>query len=229
MEVIILAGGFGKRLQDRVNNLPKPMAPINGRPFLDYLFDYLFKNNIEKVILSVFYKFEQIKEYYKNSYKNISISYSIDSEPLGTGGAIKAALKKSSSENTLIINGDTYFNVDLECLYKYHSSKKNDITIALKKMENFDRYGTVETNKEGKVLTLKKRVYRKSGSIDGGIYLVKNDLFYENDDKYFSFNDFIINNINKLKIGSLLFDEVFIDIGVPNDYDKANKVLIDKL
>ena len=229
MEVIILAGGFGKRLQDRVNNLPKPMAPINGRPFLDYLFDYLFKNNIEKVILSVFYKFEQIKEYYKNSYKNISISYSIDSEPLGTGGAIKAALKKSSSENTLIINGDTYFNVDLECLYKYHSSKKNDITIALKKMGNFDRYGTVETNKEGKVLTLKKRVYRKSGSIDGGIYLVKNDLFYENDDKYFSFNDFIINNINKLKIGSLLFDEVFIDIGVPNDYDKANKVLIDKL
>ena len=229
MEVIILAGGFGKRLQDRVNNLPKPMAPINGRPFLDYLFDYLFKNNIEKVILSVFYKFEQIKEYYKNSYKNISISYSIDSEPLGTGGAIKAALKKSSSENTLIINGDTYFNVDLECLYKYHSSKKNDITIALKKMENFDPYGTVQTNKEAKVLTIKKRVYRKSGSIDGGIYLVKNDLFYENDDKYFSFNDFIINNINKLKIGSLLFDEVFIDIGVPNDYDKANKVLIDKL
>ena len=107
MEVIILAGGFGTRLQSKVRDIPKPMAPINNRPFLDYVLDYLTTNKVKQVILSVYYKYELIKNYYGSNYNGMNISYSIDSEEQGTGGAIKAAVQKSKNDHIFIIN-DSY-------------------------------------------------------------------------------------------------------------------------
>lgn len=230
MEAIILAGGFGTRLQSRVQNIPKPMAPINNRPFLDYLLDYLIKNKVKQVIFSIYYKFDLIKNYYRSSYKGINISYSIDTEALGTGGAIKAALSRSKNDNVFIINGDTYFNVNLSHLFNNHVDNKNDITLSLKPMENFERYGFVETDSNGQVHSLKEKKYRDYGEIDGGIYLINRSIFNSFESrKKFSFNDFIMNNLNNLKVGSILFDELFIDIGIPEDYDKAYKILQNQL
>jgi len=230
MEAIILAGGFGTRLQSRVPNIPKPMAPINNRPFLDYLMDYLIENKVKQVILSVYYKFDLIKNHYRNSYKGMNISYSIDTEALGTGGAIKAALPQLKNDNVFIINGDTYFNVNLSLLFNNHVDNNNDITLSLKPMKDFERYGFVETDSNGQVLSLKEKKYRNYGEIDGGVYLINRNIFNSLEiRKKFSFNDFIMNNLSNLKVGSLLFDELFIDIGIPEDYDKAYKVLANQL
>lgn len=230
MEVIILAGGFGTRLQSKVQNIPKPMAPINNRPFLDYLLDYLIKNKIEQVILSVYYNYELIRNHYRSKYKEIEISYSIDIDPLGTGGAIKAAIPKSKNDNVFVINGDTYFNVDLLQLHNKHIKNNNDITLSLKQMTNFERYGFVETDIHGQVTSLKEKQYCDNGEIDGGVYLIKRNIFNSfEDSNQFSFNDFIMNNINNLKVGSLLYDELFIDIGTPEDYNKAHKILGNQL
>ena len=129
-----------------------------------------------------------------------------------------------------LINGDTYFNVNLSRLYKEHIANNNDITLSLKPMKNFNRYGIVETDSNAKVLSLKKKQYRDYGKIDGGIYLINRSIFNSFESrKKFSFNDFIMNNISNLKVGSLLFDELFIDIGIPEDYDKAYKVLANQL
>ena len=147
MEAIILAGGFGKRLRGVVGNVPKPMAPVNNRPFLDYLLDYLILNKTKSVIISVYYKYDLIKNHYGSNYKEITISYSIDNTELGTGGAIKDALFMAHDDHVFIINGDTYFNVNLSRLYKEHIANNNDITLSLKPMKNFDRYGIVETDK----------------------------------------------------------------------------------
>ena len=226
IEAIILAGGFGKRLQSKVQNIPKPMAPINNRPFLDYLLDYLIQYKVNKVILSVYYKHELIKDYYRNSYKGINISYSIDDAALGTGGAIKAALPKSKNDNIFIINGDTYYEVNLTQLYNEHVDNNNDITLSLKPMSNFERYGFVETDSNGQVISFNEKKYCEYGVIDGGIYLINRSIYNSfKSGKKFSFNDFIMNNLNSLKVGSLLCDELFIDIGTPEDYDRAHLIL----
>jgi D-glycero-alpha-D-manno-heptose 1-phosphate guanylyltransferase len=230
MEAIILAGGFGKRLRGVVGNVPKPMAPVNNRPFLDYLLDYLILNKTKSVIISVYYKYDLIKDHYGSNYKEITISYSIDNAELGTGGAIKNALTLADDENVYVINGDTYFNVKLSRLFNEHVAKNNDITLSLKPMSKFDRYGFVETDPNGYVLSLKEKKYRDYGEIDGGIYLIKKNIFSAfGSKKKFSFNDFIMNNLKNIKVGSLLCNEFFIDIGTPEDYDKAHKVLGNQL
>lgn len=226
MEVIILAGGFGKRLQNVIEDIPKPMAPINNRPFLDYLLDYLIINNAKKVVFSVYYKYDLIKNYYGNNYKGLSISYSIDKKELGTGGAIKNALLMINGENTFVINGDTYFNVNLSQLYNEHHFNNNDITFSLKPMSKFDRYGYVITDASGSIISFKEKKYCDYGEIDGGIYLIKKSIFDYTVDKHaFSFNNFIIDNLIDLRVGSLLCDDIFIDIGTPEDYKRAHKVL----
>ena len=114
--------------------------------------------------------------------------------------------------------------------YKEHYKNDNDITFSLKPMKNFNRYGFVKTDLNGEVLSLEEKKYRVEGEIDGGIYLIKKTIFseYENNKK-FSFNDFIVTNLKNLKVGSLLCDKLFIDIGTPEDYGKAHKVLGNQL
>jgi len=230
MEAIILAGGLGKRLQGVVGNVPKPMAPVNNRPFLDYLLEYLLENGVKRVILSVYYKYELIKNYYGSNYKGMPIFYSIDNAELGTGGAIKAALLKSNNKSIFIINGDTYFNVNLSYLCKIHNNNNNDITFSLKPMKNFDRYGFVKTDANGRVHSLKEKKYCDYGEIDGGVYLINKSIFnLIESKKKFSFNDFIVKNLGNIKVGSMLIDELFIDIGTPEDFKKAQKLLVNQL
>lgn len=202
------------------------MAPVNNRPFLDYLLDYLIINKANSVIFSVYYKYDLIKNHYGSNYKDIAISYSIDNVELGTGGAIKAALLMANDDHVIVINGDTYFDVNLSCLFNEHISNNNDITLSLKPMSKFDRYGFVETDSNGYVISLKEKKYCDYGEIDGGIYLIKRNVFasFENNNR-FAFNDFIMNNLKNIKVGSMLSDELFIDIGTPEDYAKAHKVL----
>ena len=226
MDSIILAGGFGKRLKPEIKDIPKPLAPINGRPFLDYLFEYLMCHGMHSVILSVFFKHELIKENYNEKYKSIDISYSIDKSEYGTGGAIKSALPYANTENVLVINGDTFFDISLFELIQHHRKKNNQITIALKEMHNFDRYGYVEFNSEERVIGFKEKTFCEKGHIDGGIYLIKKSLFAPFEvKKKFSFNGFLMENIKDLKIGCKIFKDPFVDIGIPDDYRRAQEIL----
>jgi len=120
METIILVGGFGTRLSHIVSDVPKPMIPVNGKPFLKYLFDYLLKNGVTYIILAVGYKSEIIQKYFGDDYKGISITYSVENTPLGTGGAIKKALDCCNEKYVFIVNGDTYFDVDLKQMKDFH-------------------------------------------------------------------------------------------------------------
>jgi len=219
LEAIVLAGGLGTRLRSVVSDLPKPMAPIGDKPFLEYILKYLQKNDITKVILSVGYKWETIKEYFGDKFENIELIYSVEDEPLGTGGAIKKAMNEVRDEQVYIINGDTFFDVDLKSLDLKDKSK---LILSLKHMINFDRYGCVEADDNNFVIAFTKKGYRVSGNINGGIYLASKDIFNEYDlDEKFSFEEFMQENFKKLQISSAIFDNYFIDIGIPEDYEKA--------
>ena len=152
--VIILAGGFGTRLSTVVKDVPKPMAPINGKPFLHYIFEELQQQQIQKVVVSVGYLKEIIQAYFKTEYLGISIEYAIEEEPLGTGGGIKKAFEKIEND-AYILNGDTFFDIPLSAL----KNTSSDISIALKPMFQFDRYGTVAVDAEHRVISFNEKKY----------------------------------------------------------------------
>lgn len=221
MEAIILAGGFGTRLAHIVNDVPKPMAPVAGQPFLKYVMDDLIKKGITKTVMAVGYKKEKIMDYFGQKYKGCKVIYSEEDEPLFTGGAIKKALKKCQDENIFIVNGDTFFDVNLLDMLDNHRKNNSELTIATKRMKNFDRYGTIiEDN--GKIINFIEKKKQINGIINGGIYLIQKDLLLTFQNEKFSFEtEFMEKKVNVLKIYSYLSTGYFIDIGIPEDYLKA--------
>ncbi|MBP1991145.1 nucleotidyltransferase family protein [Paenibacillus eucommiae] len=226
MEAIVLAGGKGTRLQTVISDVPKPMALIKGKPFLCYILDELSHQGFSKVIISVGYKKELIIDYFGEDYRNLKIQYAEEFEPLGTGGAIKKALELTSEANLFVLNGDTYFDVDYKSLMKQQIESKADLTIVLKEMKNIDRYGTVVT--EGsRVVKFNEKQPAATGKINGGIYLLKRYIFKQLDlPEKFSFeSDFMQVYYDKLEFFGYISDGYFIDIGIPEDYYKAQKEL----
>ena len=223
MEAIVLAGGFGTRLSTVVSDVPKPMAPINGRPFLEYLLDDLNEKGISRVILAVGYKKEIIKSHFKEKYKNIDIIYSDEDIPLGTGGAIKKALTLAKDENIFIINGDTFFDVDLKEMYQFHKKNSSKLTLAIKEMEKFDRYGSLILEGD-KIIKFEEKKCVDKGYINGGIYLIKKELLNKEEKESFSFEKDILEN-KKFQIEKYghKSEGYFIDIGIPEDYYKFQK------
>ncbi len=226
MEAIILAGGMGTRLRDVIADLPKPMAPVNGIPFLSYIFQWLKKYSVEKAILSVGYKHESIMEYFGDSYLGIAVEYVIEDKPLGTGGAVKYALQRTAGKDILIINGDTYFPIDLNRFYRLHIKYNHSFSIALKRMENCDRYGSVEC-RGNTIVKFNEKKFRIDCLINGGIYLI-NRTFIDGKDlpEVFSLEkDLMEIEAGKSVLKGMEFNELFIDIGIPEDYKRAQTLL----
>ena len=227
MDVIILAGGMGTRLNRVVSDVPKPMAPIRNRPFLEYVLNWLSQcPAIGKIILATGYKSETIIEYFARSYKGIPIIYTNEVEPLGTGGAISNALNAFDSERVLIVNGDTYFPIDIVCFKEFHEQNRKPVSIAIKKMYRFDRYGTVEIAGDT-VMKFNEKIYCEEGLINGGIYLINKNWFAkQRHPEKFSFEkDILEYYVFQHLLSGKIFDDVFVDIGIPEDYVKAASIV----
>lgn len=229
-EAIILAGGFGTRLQTVVSDVPKPMAPINGYPFLNYQLNYLKYYGIKRAILSVGYMHESITSYYKNNFNGVEIEYSIEESPLGTGGGIRKAISLCKSKSVLVLNGDSFFEIDLHSFSNHHYTFKSDFTLALRNVDNAARYGTIELSVSGggrgqKIISFKeKNNEAKPGLINGGIYALNTDVFLKKTKAEINFSiekDFFEAKLNELDIYGIEFNNYFIDIGIPEDYTKA--------
>ena len=224
-EAVILAGGLGTRLKSVIKDIPKPMAEVCGRPFLCYILDFLIKYEIKRVILSVGYKWEAIKEFFGEQYKNINLVYAIEYEPLGTGGAIKNALKYVRDTEVFILNGDTLFNIDLSVFYSLHKNKNSNLSIALKKMNFSERYGSVKIDENNRIIDFSEKAQKFNILINGGIYLLNKEFFYSlaTQDKFSFEKDFLEKHYKNYEFYGFPFDEYFIDIGVPEDYERAKK------
>ena len=228
-----MAGGLGTRLRTVVKEVPKCMAPVNGKPFLQYLLNYLKRFDVSRVILSVGYLREAAMSWIeanKGDYP-FTFDFSIETEPLGTGGGIRLALSKAHTENVLVVNGDTFFNVDLDDLMGQHLEGNSPISIALKPMRDFDRYGNVILEKPspigGKVAEFKEKEPCVQGLVNGGIYAINKEKgFPEGLPGKFSFETGILKPFaDEGKVRGLIHDDYFIDIGIPEDYGKAQKEL----
>jgi len=226
-ESIILAGGLGTRLRSAVPDLPKCMAPVAGRPFLAHVIDHLQHRGIEKIIFSLGYKHEVIEEFLDKEYAGYHKQYVIENEPLGTGGGIQLACRKAAEKNVLIVNGDTLFTINLHDLSVFHDQHQSHCTLALKPMQHFDRYGVVELQENGAIKSFKEKQFYENGLINGGVYALQvNALLDENLPDKFSFEkDYLEKYYTQRPMFGIVQDEYFIDIGIPEDYEKANKEL----
>jgi len=224
MKAIILAGGFGTRLRERVPNLPKPMAPVAGRPFLEYLLDRLISSGINEVIISVGYRSKAIINHFGNSYRNIQIDYSIESEPLGTGGAIIHALRKNNgkSESVIVLNGDTLLNINFSEFIDLYTISQFQIAIVLKKVTDVSRYGAVLISND-KITGFIEKGKVGAGLINAGVYILNQDIFKHFDlPRKFSFEaDLLQKYCAELSPTAFSTESYFIDIGIPSDYERA--------
>lgn len=213
-EAIVLAGGKGTRLKEVVSDVPKPMAPVAGFPFLYYILDYLYQQKMERIILSVGYKHEVISSYFGKSFKGIPLIYSIENEPLGTGGAIKKALGFAQNYYVFVLNGDTYFPINIQTLYQ----KDPECVIAAQHMANANRYGTLVTA-SNQVIGFNEKSATNSGLINGGIYLLKRKIARLIPDGNVSFETEVLPQLcADRRVNYKVFEQYFMDIGIPADY-----------
>ena len=227
MEAILLCGGLGTRLRSVVSDRPKPMADIAGKPFLHYLVKMLSESGVKHLIFALGYMGEQIEAYFQSGEDyGLSISYSYEDSPLGTGGAIRNALSHVSGENVLVLNADTYFHTDYESLLREQLKNKAAMTIASRKIEDISRYGAILKDESGRILRWKEKMSSDRaeapcpGEINGGIYVMKKSLIEKiPEGKQSLENDCIPAWLEDgLYLQAIPSDGYFMDIGIPEDY-----------
>lgn len=226
---IILAGGMGTRLRSAVPDLPKPMAPIDGRPFIEHQMDYWIGQGVDRFVLSVGYKKEVIMDHFGTNYRSTPLTYAIEEEPLGTGGGLLLAAQ-GLSEPFLVLNGDTFFEVDLAKLLKFHSGHSSDWTFSLFRTREVGRYMGIEVKSDGEIGSLTSGTGEQSRLVNGGVYLVNpsvlgNKAFVPG--SKLSLEDDLLPAmvVQGYKLFGLEFPGAFIDIGIPQDYFRAAEVL----
>jgi len=223
VKAIVLAGGLGTRLARFTGEIPKPMAPVGSRPFLEYVLDYLSEQGSEVTVLAVSYMWEVIREHFGAEYRGMPLKYSVEDEPLGTGGAIRQALEFLPDEEVIVLNGDTLFRVDLESLANTHRNSMARLSIALKPVADCGRFGRVEVSTDGVITNFLEKSAAGPGWINGGIYMLDRRLFTDFPmPARFSFEQGLIEpNISRIRPLAFQSDAYFIDMGIPEDYERA--------
>ncbi len=225
MEAIVLAGGFGTRLREVITDLPKPMAPIAGRPFLEILLSMLSRKGIKRVVLALGYMSEKIINHFNYSYQGMEIVYTVEEQPLGTGGAIRAALEYCLSDHVFIFNGDTYLDLEVEALELQWQKTQNPI-IVVREVANTARYGRIDI-KEGRIHGFLEKGMAGCGLINAGCYVLPPQILDHFPlGKAFSLeNDFFVKQLQQINFNSFITQGQFIDIGIPSDYELAQTQL----
>lgn len=219
MEAIILAGGFGTRLKPCVDNLPKPLAPIGGKPFLHYLLDYLYANGVHRAIISTGYLAGYVEETIGKSYRGMVIDYCREESPLGTGGAIKKTLGMCRDSYAVAVNGDSFFDVDLFAMQKLHVKSGCPITLAAREVPWAEHSGFLTIN-NGRLGGFREKGVKSGGLINGGIYFINKEILDGVTEEKFSFEKLILEG-GYCPVAVLESNGYFIDIGIPENYRKA--------
>lgn len=240
---IILAGGLGTRLRSRVNDRPKPMASVvvqneTSKPFLAILMDYWREQGVSRFILSVGYLSEQIVEYFGDNYQGCKIEYSIEPEPVGTGGALTLAMQKlANDEPFLLLNGDTIFQVTLSALEDFADSSQAQVVLSLFESDDYQRYAGMKLDDANRVLAFgTKDENAVSGilhKVNGGVYWFRNKAgllpLFEvpvlSSPVSLESDIFPVWIANGVSVYGKVLAQPFIDMGLPEDYDRLSEFL----
>ena len=223
LTAVILAGGLGTRLRPVVGDFPKVLAPINNRPFLSYILDQLICCGFSRVVLCTGYGADKVRATFGDFYKDLSIMYSRETVPLGTGGALRNAIPYVKDEHILVMNGDSYIDVDLNTYIEWYFQNDIIVSLLLTMVSDTGRYGRVDVDGDGLVSQfVEKGESAIPGWINAGIYILEQSLFLQtHTGGSFSLeHDFFPKFVGK-GLRGFQSKGAFIDIGTPESYDKA--------
>ncbi len=227
MECVVLAGGKGTRLRSVVSDLPKCMAPVAGRPFLAWLLDDLREAGFDHIILSLGYKHEAVDAWVATRPDRDSITCVVEEEPLGTGGGVRLALRQAREDAVFILNGDTFFGVDYPAMQAFHRQSGAQATLALKPLRDFDRYGEVTLDGEGRITAFREKRPCAEGLINGGVYLLQRNALAEMPERFSLEKDYFEPQAESAGLAGFRSEGYFIDIGIPADYARAQRDFAD--
>jgi NDP-sugar pyrophosphorylase family protein len=227
-DAVILSGGFGLRLRGVIGETAKPMAPINGRPFLELLLRQLKRHGFSRVILGVGYKHETIREYFGEQACGLELVYSIETSPLGTAGALRQAAGYIATDNFLVMNGDSYTDADLSGLLQKHAGSNAAVTVVVISETRSDA-GSVVLDQNGKVKNFaEKRAVPESRYLSAGIYILNKGLVNSVPPGIkISMEEQLFPQwlAEGQDIEAFIFEGKCMDIGTPERYRKAQAVL----
>jgi mannose-1-phosphate guanylyltransferase len=228
-DALILSGGFGTRLRGTIGEaIPKPMASISGRPFLELLLRQLKRHGFTRVILGVGHKHEVIREHFGDRFGEMDLFYSVESSPLGTAGALRQALDFVKSDCLLVMNGDSYTNVDLNALPRVHAASHADVTAVVIPDKRNDA-GSVQLGPDGSIICFsEKRAVEGSRYISAGIYVFSRELLAglpagrKISLEEQTFPQWLADG---RKIAGFIYEGDCLDIGTPERFEKAQQAL----
>jgi D-glycero-alpha-D-manno-heptose 1-phosphate guanylyltransferase len=228
-ELMILSGGSGTRIREQIPGIPKTLAPIGNKTFIDYLLRYHIKNGIDRFIFCLGQFQEQMIGHLEKNHPELEKVYVCEPLPLGTGGAIKNALPQTRDNTVLVVNGDTYFAIQTGKAAAFHHMCGAECTLILKSMNDVQRYGRVELGNDYRVRGFEEKGNKKQGLINGGAYILNKKMFLENTlpDRFSFEKEYLENRFGSRRIFGVKQDGYFIDIGIPDDLARAQTEIID--
>ncbi|MBI2028443.1 MAG: nucleotidyltransferase family protein [Candidatus Levybacteria bacterium] len=225
IDVVILAGGFGTRLQPRVRGKPKVLAEVRGHPFLEYLLSQLNNANFKKVILCTGYLSNQVEKAFGGKYKNLHLIYSPEQIPLGTAGSLKNALPLLNSETVLVMNGDSFCEADFKKFWQFHLSKNSKVSLVLSPVSDTSRFGKVKLGIDDSIIGFQeKKAGSGGGFVNAGIYFINKTFISEIPvGKEISLEKDVFPNWIGKGFYGFRSNNNFIDIGTPESYARAQQ------
>ncbi len=233
MHAIILAGGLGTRLRSAVPDVPKPMAPIAGQPFLSYLLRYLELSGLDSVTLAIGYRGEVIQRFFGSRYGSLAVDYSTEKEPIGTGGAVRKALAKLEDECVFVLNGDTFVENDYQAMRDFHLSGgagHSALTMLATEVSDAHRYGALEVQGDH-IVGFREKGAGGRGLINAGVYLIDPGVLCDQElpARFSLERDWLVPGVEKIRPRAFRSGPFFIDIGIPEDYARAQATLPDRV
>jgi D-glycero-alpha-D-manno-heptose 1-phosphate guanylyltransferase len=224
---VLLAGGRGTRLASVSGGLPKPLMQVGGRPFIEHVLDYFIGAGCDHFVIAASYKWELLREHLGSSYKGLTLGWSIETKPLGTGGAIRQAFKLFDLPAAFVSNADTLFRVDLAAMEKRQLASRAAVTVGLREVPDVARFGEVVVDGGGRVVLFSEKGRHGRGLINGGVYLIDGRVWLDCQlPEVFSFErDFLQQRIETEALYGFQANGYFIDIGVPEDLERARRDL----
>ncbi|MGE4420710.1 MAG: nucleotidyltransferase family protein [Pseudodesulfovibrio sp.] len=225
MEAIVLAGGLGTRLRSVVPDLPKPMAPVAGRPFLEILIGSLAGKGFERVVLSLGYMAETVTGHFGNEYMGVRLDYVVEDEPLGTGGAARLAMERCLADHVFVFNGDTFLDLEAGELEGMWRRDRRPIVVG-REVPDTSRYGRLAVE-DGRIKAFAKKGVAGPGLINAGCYVLPRDILagFPPGCGFSIETDFFEPTVGRMAVDVFVTKGIFIDIGIPDDYSRAQELL----
>jgi D-glycero-alpha-D-manno-heptose 1-phosphate guanylyltransferase len=229
MEAIVLAGGFGTRLRSVVADVPKPMAPIAGRPFLEILLRSLSRKGFKSVVFSIGYMGEKIKDHFGDSFAGMRLNYVTEKAPLGTGGAIRLAMEACATDGPIFVfNGDTFLDIEAQEAADFWRRDRTPVIIA-HHVEDASRFGRLGVQ-DGRIVAFIEKGEAVPGWINAGVYLFDRGILdcFQSGERFSIEHDFLAPFALELRPRVFETDGLFIDIGVPEEYQRAQAIFLNR-